>query len=66
MVEKEFLCDRRPGAVFILEGALCCEHLDKMGVSWWRMAFIFGPAVARGDISSFGLYTPFIFGEKSP
>jgi hypothetical protein len=27
------------------------------------MAFIFGPAVARGDISSFSLYTPFIFGE---
>jgi len=26
------------------------------------MAFIFGPAIARGDISSFGLYTPFIFG----
>jgi hypothetical protein len=34
-----------------------------MGISWWRMAFIFGPAVARGDISSFSLYTPFIFGE---
>jgi hypothetical protein len=31
-------------------------------VSWWRMAFIFGPAIARGDISSFSLYTPFIFG----
>lgn len=26
------------------------------------MAFIFGPAIARGDISSLGLYTPFIFG----
>jgi hypothetical protein len=34
-----------------------------MGISWWRMAFIFGPAIARGDISSFGLYTPFIFGH---
>jgi len=34
-----------------------------MGISWWRMAFIFGPAVARGDISSFSLYTPFIFGH---
>jgi hypothetical protein len=33
-----------------------------MGISWWRMAFIFGPAIARGDISSFSLYTPFIFG----
>mmetsp|Transcript_8374 Transcript_8374/g.16695 ORF Transcript_8374/g.16695 Transcript_8374/m.16695 type:complete len:704 (-) Transcript_8374:338-2449(-) len=33
-----------------------------MGISWWRLAFIFGPALARGDISSFGLYTPFIFG----
>jgi len=33
-----------------------------MGISWWRMAFIFGPAIARGDISSLGLYTPFIFG----
>ena len=36
------------------------------GVSWWRMAFIFGPAIARGDISSFGLYTPFIFGRRAP
>jgi len=26
------------------------------------MAFIFGPAIARGDISSLGLYTPFVFG----
>ena len=34
-----------------------------MGISWWRMAFIFGPAIARGDISSFSLYTPFIFGH---
>jgi len=33
-----------------------------MGISWWRMAFIFGPAIARGDVSSLGLYTPFIFG----
>ncbi len=36
-----------------------------MGISWWRMAFIFGPAIARGDISSFSLYTPFIFGERA-
>jgi hypothetical protein len=36
-----------------------------MGISWWRMAFIFGPAIARGDISSFSLYTPFIFGERT-
>merc|ERR1712205_83420 len=27
------------------------------------MAFVFGPAIARGDISSFSLYTPFIFGH---
>jgi hypothetical protein len=36
-----------------------------MGISWWRMAFIFGPAIARGDVSSLGLYTPFIFGKVS-
>jgi hypothetical protein len=33
------------------------------GVNWYRMAFIFLPAIIRGEIfSSMSLYLPFIFG----
>jgi hypothetical protein len=32
------------------------------GVNWYRMAFIFLPAIIRGDIKSIGLYLPFMFG----
>lgn len=31
-------------------------------MSYWRMAFIFGPALIRGEIGSMGLYLPFMFG----
>ena len=32
------------------------------GVNWYRMAFIFLPAIIRVDIKSIGLYLPFMFG----
>jgi hypothetical protein len=30
--------------------------------SYWRMAFIFGPALMRGEVGSLSLYIPFVFG----
>jgi hypothetical protein len=35
------------------------------GVNWYRIAFIFLPAIIRGELSAITLYLPFIFGKIS-
>jgi hypothetical protein len=37
------------------------QHMTA-GVNWYRIAFIFLPAIIRGELSAITLYLPFIFG----
>ncbi len=34
------------------------------GVNWYRIGFIFLPAIIRGELSAITLYLPFIFGKS--